>query len=231
VIKLKNILTEGFAWERKADGSLPTLADTTAAYERKLQEEAELNMPFEDGEDVDVDAEETVEEEARPDYIDLDGDGNEEESMKKAFKDKAAKTESINELSDEEIDARWNTPQQRWQRQFNTSQMATDTKSSNMPNSSKSSEKAPSDFYREKLAALKAQRKQIEFDMEQEAEPEGGPVADYYGEALQHIDDQIDSIKDKMHKNESSLITKGGLQALRETPLIDRIRKNYVGNK
>ncbi len=124
MIKLKNILTEGFAWERKEDGSLPTLADTTAAYERKLQEEAELNMPFEDGEEVDVDAEETVEEEAKPDYIDLDGDGNEEESMKQAAKDKEAKD-----------------------------------------------------------------------------------------------------------VNESLLITKGGLQSLRETPLMDRIRKNYVGNK
>jgi hypothetical protein len=124
VIKLKNILTEGFAWERKADGSLPTLADTTAAYERKLQEEAELNMPFEDGEDIDVDAEKTVEEEAKPDYIDLDGDGNEDESMKKAAADKESKD-----------------------------------------------------------------------------------------------------------VNESLLITKGGLQSLRETSLMDRIRKNYVGNK
>jgi hypothetical protein len=124
VIKLKNILTEGFAWERKEDGSLPTLADTTAAYARKLQEEAELNMPFEDGEDIDVDAEKTVEEEAKPDYIDLDGDGNEEESMKKAAADKESKD-----------------------------------------------------------------------------------------------------------VNESLLITKGGLQSLRETSLMDRIRKNYVGNK
>ena len=124
MIKLKNILTEGFAWERKADGSLPTLADTTAAYERKLQEEAELNMPFEDGEDIDVDAEKTVEEEAKPDYIDLDGDGNEDESMKKAAADKESKD-----------------------------------------------------------------------------------------------------------VNESLLITKGGLQSLRETSLMDRIRKNYVGNK
>ena len=124
MIKLKNILTEGFAWERKEDGSLPTLADTTAAYARKLQEEAELNMPFEDGEDIDVDAEKTVEEEAKPDYIDLDGDGNEEESMKKAAADKESKD-----------------------------------------------------------------------------------------------------------VNESLLITKGGLQSLRETSLMDRIRKNYVGNK
>jgi hypothetical protein len=133
-------------------------------------------------------------------------------------------------LSDDEIDARWNTPQQRWQRQFNTSQMANDTKSNNMSNSSKSSEKAPSDFYREKLAALKAQRKQIEFDMEQEAEPEGGPIADYYGDALMHVDAQIDDIMSKMHKNESALITKGGLQEMRELPLEDRILRNLKGN-
>ena len=97
-------------------------------------------------------------------------------------------------------------------------------------NIAKKSSLSLEDFYREKLAALKAQRKQIEFDMEQEAEPEGGPVADYYGEALQHIDDQIDSIKDKMHKNESSLITKGGLQEMRTLPLEDRILRNLKGN-
>jgi hypothetical protein len=83
VIKLKNILKEGFAWERKADGSLPTIADTTAAYEAKLREEAELNMPDMDEEEVD--------EAAKPDYIDADGDRDETESMKQAFKDKEAK--------------------------------------------------------------------------------------------------------------------------------------------
>jgi hypothetical protein len=51
VIKLKNILTEGFAWERKADGSLPTIADTTAAYAAKLAEqsaEQPLSNPMDD---------------------------------------------------------------------------------------------------------------------------------------------------------------------------------------
>ena len=100
VIKLKTILNEGFAWERKADGSLPTIADTTAAYEAKMREQAELNMPFtdsdEDVEEVEVDTEETdeVEESAKPDYIDLDGDGDKEETMKQAAKDKEAKNES-----------------------------------------------------------------------------------------------------------------------------------------
>ena len=90
-------------------------------------------------------------------------------------------------------------------------------------------------FYQEKLAALKAQRKQLEFDMEQEAEPEGGPVADYYGEALQHVDDQIDSIKQKMSSknestNEATIITKAGLQEMREIPLEQRILRNLKGN-
>lgn len=135
MIKLKDILSEGYAWERKADGSLPTLADTIAAYEAKMREQAELNMPFNDEtedydadvEDVDTDEEEVddVEESAKPDYIDADGDGDEEESMKKAFKDKAKKKDV----------------------------------------------------------------------------------------------------------NESLLITKGGEQMLREIPLEDRIRKNYIGNK
>jgi hypothetical protein len=178
---------------------------------------------------VDKNSETTIGEADKPDYIDADGDGNETESMKKAFKDKEAKNESINELSDDEIDARWNTNQQRWQRQFNTSQMANDMKSGNMSNSSKSAEKAPKDFYREKLAALKAQRKQIEFDMEQEAEPEGGPIADYYGDALMHVDAQIDDIMSKMHKNESAFVTKGGLQEMRELPLEQKILRNFKG--
>ena len=38
-----------------------------------------------------------LEEAAKPDYIDLDGDGDKEESMKKAAKDKEAKKESVAE--------------------------------------------------------------------------------------------------------------------------------------
>jgi hypothetical protein len=41
MIKLKNILREGYAWERKADGSLPTLADTSAAYAANMQEQVD----------------------------------------------------------------------------------------------------------------------------------------------------------------------------------------------
>jgi len=35
MIKLKNILTEGYAWERRANGSLPTLKDVQEAYDAK----------------------------------------------------------------------------------------------------------------------------------------------------------------------------------------------------
>ena len=129
MIKLKNILSEGFAWERKEGKGLPTLAEVQAEYE---------------------------------------------------------KNEAV---SQEEADKRWNDPIQMGMRDISKP--------------AEKSVKAPSNFYQEKLTALNAQRKQIEFDMEQEAEPEGGPVADYYGEQLQIVDDLIDSIKQKMNTNES----------------------------
>jgi hypothetical protein len=144
MIKLKNILTEGFAWERKEGKGLPTLAEVQAEYESKMADS-------EENDDVYLAANEAV--------------------------------------SQEEADKRWNDPIQMGMRDI--SKPATP------------SAKAPSNFYREKLTALKAQRKQIEFDMEQEAEPEGGPIADYYGEALQSVDDQIDMITQKMNTNES----------------------------
>ena len=86
MIKLKTILGEGYAWEREAGKPLPTLEQTTAAYAAKMQEQSndqDMSDPMDD-----------IDEEAKPDYIDADGDGDEEESMKKAFADKE---ESINE--------------------------------------------------------------------------------------------------------------------------------------
>jgi hypothetical protein len=135
--KLKTLL-EGFAWERKADGSLPTLAEVQAEYE---------------------------------------------------------KNEAV---SQSDADKRWNTDPIQMSMRKNT--MPAD---SVLASSMSTPAKAPSNFYREKITALEAQRKQLEFDMEQEAEPEGGPIADYYGEALMHIDDQIASIRKKMSTNES----------------------------
>jgi hypothetical protein len=139
--KLKTLL-EGFAWERKADGSLPTLADTTAAHAAKMANEA---------------------------------------------------------VGQEEADQRWNTD--RIQMAMRKTTLPDDAV---LASSLSTPKKATSNFYREKITALEAQRKQLEFDMEQEAEPEGGPIADYYGEALMHIDDQIDSIRKKMSTNESA---------------------------
>jgi hypothetical protein len=77
MIKLKNILSEGYAWERRADGSLPTLKDVQEAYDAKGVE----------------DAVDEANEGAKPDYIDLDKDGNEEESMKDAAADANKKAE------------------------------------------------------------------------------------------------------------------------------------------
>ena len=66
MLKLKSLLNEGFAWERKDGNSLPTLAEVQAEYERNLKET----------------------EGAKPDYRDVDNDGNETESWKKAETDK-----------------------------------------------------------------------------------------------------------------------------------------------
>ena len=82
MIKLKNILNEAYAWERQDGKPLPTLKDVQEAYDAKGVEDA-----------VDEAADG-----AKPDYIDLDKDGNEEESMKKAAAD--AKKET-NEGDDE----------------------------------------------------------------------------------------------------------------------------------
>jgi len=69
-LKLKALL-EGYAWERKADGSLPTLKDAIAVHEANKG--------------------------SKPDYLDLDKDGNEEESMKSAAKE-------MNEYGEDEFD-------------------------------------------------------------------------------------------------------------------------------
>jgi hypothetical protein len=69
-LKLKSLL-EGYAWERKADGSLPTLKDAIAVHEANKA--------------------------AKPDYIDLDKDGNKKEPMKKAAKE-------MNEYGEDEFD-------------------------------------------------------------------------------------------------------------------------------
>jgi hypothetical protein len=152
MIKLKSILSEGYAWEREAGKPLPTLADTTAAYASKLAEQSAMQSvsnpmetPLKESDDIfdeiaselgisseafdeaanrsmaeldiieqiymsdhytkgealsmiadmlDVDINEATG--VKPDYIDADGDGDEQESMKKAFADKEDMKESFN---------------------------------------------------------------------------------------------------------------------------------------
>jgi len=72
MIKLKNILNEAYAWERQEGKPLPTMAEVKAAYDAKMQEEARL------------------------DFLDLDGDGNETESMKSAAADSTSHGNFIN---------------------------------------------------------------------------------------------------------------------------------------
>jgi hypothetical protein len=70
---------ESYAWQRKEGQPLPTLKDVQEAYDAKGVDEAA------DG----------AAEGAKPDYIDADGDGNEKESMKKAFADKESANEGM----------------------------------------------------------------------------------------------------------------------------------------
>ena len=93
MIKLKNILSEAYAWERQEGRPLPTLKDVQEAYDAKGVE----------------DAVDEAEGGAKPDYIDLDKDGNEEESMKQAALDAEADSKEVNEEetedeSDEAVD-------------------------------------------------------------------------------------------------------------------------------
>lgn len=105
--------------------------------------------------------------------------------------------ESLNELSDEDIDARWNTPDQMRQRRYVTTQQPS-WKSPKNPAYADAQRKEISRFYQEKLAAAEAERQQLMFDMEQEAEPEGGPIADYYGGELERLDKKIETIRKRM---------------------------------
>jgi len=151
MIKLKSILSEGYAWEREAGKPLPTLEQTTAAHAAKMGEqsaEQPLSNPIkESNEDFVADcadyfgmtAEEFEQqvmrsgaefdvierilnsnglssneayatiadmvnlpmpsnegaEGVKPDFLDLDRDGNEEESMKDAAADKEDMHESF----------------------------------------------------------------------------------------------------------------------------------------
>ena len=102
MIKLKNILSEAYAWERQSGKSLPTLAEVQAAYQAKMREDVD---PEEEGhvyEEPPYDEEEDdmYESKAAKDY---DGDGEIESgseeylgSVDKAIKAAADSTEHGN---------------------------------------------------------------------------------------------------------------------------------------
>jgi hypothetical protein len=48
MIKLKNILTETYAWERQAGKALPTLAEVQAAYDAKMREDVDPEEEVDD---------------------------------------------------------------------------------------------------------------------------------------------------------------------------------------
>ena len=126
MIKLKNILSEAYAWERQAGKALPTLAEVQAAYDAKMREDVDpeeevdddgypvmdggrpssslrevdndkdpepekwstdkLEKEPDDPFDTDLydDDDDYMYEAAKPDFLDLDNDGDETESMKSA---------------------------------------------------------------------------------------------------------------------------------------------------
>ena len=49
------------------------------------------------------------------------------------------------------------------------------------------------------LSALEERLEELHFEMEQEAEPEGGPIADEYGEEIQAVEDAIVIKKDTLY--------------------------------
>ena len=58
---------------------------------------------------------------------------------------------------------------------------------------------------RDELNNLLDQRDQLMIDMEQEAEPEGGPIADRYGAELEDLENQIIDLKQKFGELEESV--------------------------
>ena len=99
MIKLKNILSEAYAWERQAGKALPTLAEVQAAYDARMQEDgdpeedaheytddADLPEPYDPNEEED----DMYESKAAKDY---DGDGEIESGSEEYLgsRDKAIK--------------------------------------------------------------------------------------------------------------------------------------------
>lgn len=106
MIKLKNILSEAYAWERQAGKALPTLAEVQAAYDARMQEDGDPEEDaheYTDDEDLPEPYDPNEEEDdgymyeaAKPDFLDLDNDNNKTEPMKKAAADSTANGNYVN---------------------------------------------------------------------------------------------------------------------------------------
>jgi hypothetical protein len=84
-------------------------------------------------------------------------------------------------------------------------------------------EAAPSSANASKIAKLQKERDQLMHDMEQEAEPEGGPVADEYGAMLDKIDAQIKKLKGlKETTSVEDEMTGGYLEVMEWNPKFDK---------
>ena len=110
--KRRNLLSEAYAWERRAGKALPTLAEVQAAYDARMQEQADDEDEIDDANFSDSDYEEAPEpydpnneededdgymyEAAKPDFLDLDNDNNKTEPMKKAAADSTANGNYVN---------------------------------------------------------------------------------------------------------------------------------------
>lgn len=71
------------------------------------------------------------------------------------------------------------------------------------------------------IKALKREKFQVMRDMEQEAEPEGGPIADDYADRLMDLDKQIKALESQLYEqeiDETSYAGKGSIQSFTKDP-------------
>jgi len=93
---------------------------------------------------------------------------------------------------DQMFDDRDRTQHHRTQRDVHSSQS---NLKSEEAYKEKSAAKKTAEKNKVEIDKLNKERKQLLIDMEQEAEPEGGPIADRYGKKLDQIDNKIDKLK------------------------------------
>lgn len=85
----------------------------------------------------------------------------------------------------------------------------------NIKNGEQGKLEAPKNYLQEdsnKIAALEKKRERLMADMEQEAEPEGGPIADEYGAKLDRIDKALAKLKGT--KKQYKVLSKAELDKL-----------------